>query len=139
MEELKVMLQTMEDRGLLLIDEIASGTNPSEGQALTRAIIDHLKACLCITLITTHFEGVAESDEVVNLQVTGLSEADLSQLDVQLRSADAKGRIDVIHHFMDYRLKRVDGRGDVPRDALHIAQMLGIGSDIIDRAKGYLQ
>ena len=138
MEALKTMLETKADRALLLIDEIASGTNPSEGQALTRAIIDTLKASLCITLITTHFEGVAEADDVVNLQVMGLSGADLSQLDSQLKSADAQGRIEVIHRFMDYRLKRVDGRGDVPHDALHIAQMLGIGSDIIETAKDYL-
>ncbi len=138
MEGLKTMLETKADRALLLIDEIASGTNPSEGQALTKAIVETLKTSLCITLITTHFEGVAESDEVVNLQVTGLSGADLSQLDTQLKAADAQGRIEVIHRFMDYRLKRVDGRGDVPHDALNIAQMLGIGSDIINKAKDYL-
>lgn len=138
MEALKTMLENRSDRSLLLIDEIASGTNPSEGQALTKALVDHLKTSLCITLITTHFEGVAEADDVVNLQVTGLSEADLSQLDIRLKEADDRGRIDVIRSLMDYRLRRVDGRGDVPREALNIAQMLGIGDEIIERAKTYL-
>ena len=139
MEELKTMLEECEDRALLLIDEIASGTNPSEGLALTKAIVDHLKQRECITLITTHFERVAEGDDIVNLQVTGLANADFSKLDTRLKTADAKERINVIREFMDYRLKRVDGRGDVPHDALHIAQMLGIGRDIIDRANEYLK
>ena len=138
MEELRAMLAECQDRSLLLIDEIASGTNPSEGLALTRAIVDHLKEEAVITLITTHFERVAEGDDVVNLQVTGLADADLSQLDVQLKAAGSQDRVNVIRRFMDYRLKRVDGRGDVPRDALHIAQMLGIDEDIIERAKEYL-
>ena len=139
MEDLKKMLDESKSRAMLLIDEIASGTNPSEGLALTKAIVDHLKHRDYITLITTHFERVAEEDEVVNLQVTGLAHADFSQLDTQLRTADAKGRIEVIRKFMDYRLQKVDGRGDVPHDALHIAQMLGIGSEIIDKAKEYLR
>ena len=139
MEALKVMLEQRQDRALLLIDEIASGTNPSEGQALTKALVDHLKTSLCIALITTHFEGVAEGEGIVNLQVTGLSGADLSQLDRRLREADAKGRLDVIRECMDYRLKRVEGKGDVPHDALHIAQMLGIDSRIIEGAKAYLE
>lgn len=139
MEDLKKMLDESQSRAMLLIDEIASGTNPSEGLALTKAIVDHLKHRDYITLITTHFERVAEEDEVVNLQVTGLAHADFSQLDSQLKTADAKGRIEVIRKFMDYRLQKVDGRGDVPHDALHIAQMLGIGSEIINRAKEYLR
>lgn len=138
MEELKRMLDESQPRALLLIDEIAGGTNPSEGLALTRSIIDHLKTKAYITLMTTHYElGPAEED-ITKLQVTGLAEADYSQLDTQLKAADARGRIDVIRRHMNYRLRPVDGGDNVPRDALHIAQMLGIGSDIIDRAKKYL-
>ncbi len=137
MEELKRMLDGSEAGALLLIDEIAGGTNPSEGQALTRSIIDHLKERAYITLMTTHYELGADED-IVRLQVTGLAEADLSQLDTQLKTASEKDRIDVIRRYMDYRLRRQEGQADVPRDALHIAQMLGIESDIIDRAKHYL-
>ena len=87
--------------------------------------------------MTTHYELGADED-IVRLQVTGLAEADLSQLDTQLKTASEKDRIDVIRRYMDYRLRRQEGQADVPRDALHIAQMLGIESDIIDRAKHYL-
>lgn len=139
MEELKIMLEESREKALLLIDEIASGTNPSEGLALTRAIIDHLKREAFITLITTHFERFSEDGGIVNLQVAGLANADLSRLDSMLKAADAKERVSVIRQFMDYRLQRVSGKADVPHDALHIAQMLGIGSDIINKAKDYLK
>ena len=43
MEELKEILDHSEDRSLLLVDEIASGTNPVEGLALTRSLVDYLK------------------------------------------------------------------------------------------------
>ena len=49
---------------LLLIDEIASGTNPVEGLALTRSLVDYLIDKPYITLITTHFEAVTEENGV---------------------------------------------------------------------------
>lgn len=139
MEELKTMLDQSEDRAMLLIDEIAGGTNPAEGLALTMSIIDHLKEKNYITLMTTHYELSGREDDIIRLQVTGLGDGDMSRLDTELMAADSKERINVIRRHMDYRLRKVSDRFDVPKDALHIAQMLGIGSDIIDRAKDYLR
>ena len=39
---------------------------------------------------------------------------------------------------MDYRLSPIENQGEVPKDALNIAKMLGISSDIIERAKEYI-
>ncbi len=139
MEELKSMLESSGSRSILLIDEIAAGTNPSEGLALTKSLIDHLKVRDYITLITTHYELGKDEEDIVRLQVTGLGEADLSRLDSELKNADPKARINVIRKHMDYRLRRAEGKSNVPQDALNIARMLGIESDIIDRAKDYLR
>ena len=139
MEELKRMLDDSGSRAFLLIDEIAAGTNPSEGLALTKSVIDYLKQKDYITLITTHYELGSEEDDIHRLQVTGLADADLEELDRELKTADSKERIGVIRSHMDYRLREAKSGADVPRDALNIAQMLGIGSDIIDRAKDYLR
>lgn len=139
MEELKQMLDGSEPGAILLIDEIAAGTNPSEGLALTKSVIDYLKTRDYITLITTHYElGVGE-DDINRLQVTGLGETDLDSLDAELHEVDSKGRIGVIRKHMDYRLRKATDGGDVPQDALNIARMLGIGSDIVDRAREYLR
>ena len=46
------------NRTLVLIDEIASGTDPKEGEALALATIEHLVANNVTFVITTHFNGV---------------------------------------------------------------------------------
>lgn len=139
MEELKEILDNSRERSLLLIDEIASGTNPVEGLALTRSLVDYLKVRNYISLITTHFETVTEDPEVRNMQVCGLAGADFSLLDREIRYASRKERINIISKYMDYRLRRVENQSEIPKDALNIAKMLGIGSDIIDRAKDYMK
>ena len=138
MEELKEIMDNSRDRSLLLIDEIASGTNPAEGLALTKSITDYLKQQPFIALITTHFETVTEDKDVVNMQVTGLANADFDRLDKELRYANRRERINIIQKYMDYRLTRVDNNREIPKDALNIAKMLGIDANIIEKAKQYL-
>ena len=138
MEELKEIMDNSRDRSLLLIDEIASGTNPAEGLALTKSITDYLKQQPFISLITTHFETVTEDPDVVNMQVTGLANADFDRLDKELRYANRRERIGIIQKYMDYRLTRVDNSREIPKDALNIAKMLGIDAKIIEKAKQYL-
>lgn len=139
MEELKEILDNSKERSLLLIDEIASGTNPSEGLALTRSLVDYLKKQPYITLMTTHFDSVTEDKDVKNLQVMGLAGADFDRLDKELRYAKRKDRINIISKYMDYRLAVVEDAAEIPRDALNIAKMLGIDRDIIERAKDYIK
>ena len=139
MEELKEILDNSRDRSLLLIDEIASGTNPIEGLALTKSITDYLKEQPYITLVTTHFEAVTEDRDVVNMQVTGLANADFDRLDKELRYANRRERINIIQKYMDYRLTRVDDSREIPKDALNIAKMLGIDANIIEKAKQYIK
>lgn len=138
MEELKEIMDNSLDRSLLLIDEIASGTNPVEGLALTKSITDYLKQQPFISLITTHFETVTEDADIVNMQVTGLANADFDRLDKELRYANRRERINIIQKYMDYRLTRVDNNREIPKDALNIAKMLGIDPNIIEKAKEYL-
>ena len=138
MESLKEMLDNGEDRSLFLIDEIASGTNPSEGFALTKGLIAFLKDRPYISLFTTHFDVNAEDDTIVNLQVAGLAGVDFGKLDKEIRYANRRERINIISKYMDYRLHKVTKNKNVPRDALNIAKMLGIEQEIIDSAKKYL-
>lgn len=139
MEELKEILDNSDDRSILLIDEIASGTNPVEGLALTRSLVDYLKNEPYITLITTHFEAVTEGNGVKNMQVRGLADVDFTKLDSELRYANRKERINIISKYMDYRLYTVEKQGQIPKDALNIAKMLGINKEIIDGAQKYIK
>ncbi len=139
MEELKYMLENSVERTLLLIDEIASGTNPVEGLALTRSLVDYLIKKPYISLLTTHFETVTETEGVVNLQVRGLADVDFNHLNSEIQYAKASERINIISKYMDYRLYRVEKQGEVPKDALNIAKMLGLSNEIIEGAKKYIK
>ena len=139
MEELKFMLDNSVDRTLLLIDEIASGTNPIEGLALSKSLVDYLIKKPYIALMTTHFETVTETEGVVNMQVRGLADANFTLLNREIQYAKKSERINIISKYMDYRLYRVENQGEVPKDALNIAKMLGISSEIIEGAQKYIK
>jgi DNA mismatch repair ATPase MutS len=139
MEELKEVLDNSRPRSLILIDEIASGTNPVEGLALTKSLIDYLREKPYITLITTHFDDVAGRNKVKNMQVVGLENADFNRLDKEIKYANRKERINIISKYMDYRLKTVERGDEIPKDALNIAKILGLNDEIINKAKEYLK
>ncbi|MDR1574256.1 MAG: hypothetical protein LBS24_08095, partial [Clostridiales Family XIII bacterium] len=142
MEGLNALLTGSGERALILIDEIAGATNPAEGRALTKGLIAYLSNKPCITLITTHFDhvaGAADGAEVVNYRVRGLSGADLGELATALKDAGADERIGAIAKLMDYRLVRVSGEHEIPKDALRIAEILGINAEILDLARGFME
>lgn len=139
MEELKEILDHGQKRSLILIDEIASGTNPTEGTALTKSLVDYLIEKPYISLITTHFESVTEREGIVNMQVRGLSDCNFELLNREIQYANRRDRINIISKHMDYRLYRVDNQTQVPKEALSIAAMLGINREIIEGAKKYMK
>jgi DNA mismatch repair protein MutS2 len=49
------MLERADEDSLVLLDEIGAGTDPEEGSALARAIIDALLDRGCLGLVTTHY------------------------------------------------------------------------------------
>ena len=139
MEELKEILDKGQERSLILIDEIASGTNPTEGTALTKSLVDYLIKKPYISLITTHFESVTERKDIVNMQVRGLADCNFTLLNREIQHANRRDRINIISKYMDYRLYRVDSEAQVPKEALSIAAMLGINKEIIEGAKKYMK
>lgn len=139
MEELREILDKSQEKSLLLIDEIASGTNPIEGLALTKSLIHYLMEHAYITVITTHFDHAAVGDKVHNMQVRGLADADFNRLAKELAHANRKERIEIVGRYMDYRLYSVKNEEQIPRDALNIARILGIYEEIIDYAREIMQ
>jgi len=112
MAELKEAIDNAKERSLILIDEIAGGTNPAEGLALTKGVAEYLEDKPYISLLVTHFDGICEN----NIQVAG--------------SADGR---------MDYRLFKTSKDKKVPRDALFTAKMLGVNDKIIEKARKHLE
>jgi DNA mismatch repair protein MutS2 len=48
------ILRQADARSLVLLDELGAGTDPTEGAALGRAILDHLDQIGCLAMVTTH-------------------------------------------------------------------------------------
>jgi dsDNA-specific endonuclease/ATPase MutS2 len=129
--------KNVNDRNLILIDELAGGTNPVEGYAITKSIIGYLSDKNSISVITTHFDKTA-GNEVQKLQVAGLKKIDLKQLEKELLDNPGKG-MDIITDNMDYHLIPADDDDKVPKDAINIAELMGLQKEIIDQAKNILK
>jgi DNA mismatch repair protein MutS2 len=54
MSRIGAVLRTANAQSLVLLDELGAGTDPTEGAALGRAILDELDRIGCLALVTTH-------------------------------------------------------------------------------------
>jgi len=107
------ILDECDERALVLLDEVGAGTDPAEGSALARAIMNHLVARRATTMVTTHHpelkQYAVETDGVRNASV---------EFDIETLSPT-------------YRLiVGLPGRSN----ALAIASRLGLSADIIGDA-----
>lgn len=123
-------------RGLILVDELARGTNPEEGYAISRAIVRYLKDKDSITLFTTHFSGITHEEGIEHLRVKGLKRVDFNQLRSELENQ--RVGMEHVQDYMDYRLERVEEDFDVPRDAINIARLMGLNQEILNWAEEIL-
>lgn len=127
--ELKDLLEHLETgRGLLLIDEFASGTNPLEGRALSKALANCLHKEPTFSIMVTHFNQVG-SAQMDHYQIKGLKPPEKD---------DTKFGIEGIKARMDYRLERVKDINQVPKEAVTIASLLGLKEDIINEARNII-
>jgi DNA mismatch repair protein MutS2 len=59
-ENLVAILDEATERSLVLVDEVASGTDPVEGSALARALVERLAQQARLTVVTTHYPELKE-------------------------------------------------------------------------------
>lgn len=123
------IMQCSNHRGLILIDELARGTNPEEGYAISRAIARYLKDKSSITLFVTHFSGITHEDGIEHLRVKGLKRIDFNKLKSEFENG--KIGIEYVQDYMDYTLERVEVYNDIPRDAINIARLMGLNEEIL--------
>lgn len=135
-KSIKECLKISDEKGLILIDELARGTNPDEGYAISKAIVNFLKSKKSIALITTHYDNIANTEDVVHYQVIGLSEIDYEELKEKI--SQSKNTMNIVSKYMDYRLKKVTKDTLVPRDALNIARLMGLEESIVADAERIL-
>lgn len=99
---------------LVLIDEIAADTDPTQGQALAQSILERLAECRAHVVVTTHFERLKAVPFV----------------DKRFRNAGVG--FDAENLVPTYRVSL-----DVPQGSsgFDIAQKLGLDPDVVERAR----
>lgn len=113
---------------LVLFDELARTTNPTEGRAIVCAMLEILKEYNIASFITSHYDNI--SVDCRRLRVKGLRDVIMER--VSVRNTDFISRN--IEKYIDYSLID-DSRNDVPHEALTIAEMMGVNEKLIRKAK----
>jgi dsDNA-specific endonuclease/ATPase MutS2 len=115
------------EKVLALIDEPARTTNPVEGLALVKALIQHLSKYKATSLVTTHY--TIDNAGCRRLRVKGLTTGQMP----------SRPSIEAIQDYMDYSLAEVQENDEVPQEALRIAEILEVDEDYLKLAKEHLK
>ncbi len=110
------IIDKVNKHSLVLLDELGSKTDPFEGQALAKAIIDYLERCNCIAMITTHYLSIKDYAK------------DNNSITLASMSFDEKDFKPTYHLLLN-----MVGRSY----ALEIASSLGLKKEIIDKAREF--
>ncbi|MGD8758884.1 MAG: endonuclease MutS2 [Anaerolineales bacterium] len=111
------VLERADNQSLVLLDELGAGTDPQEGAALARAILDTLIERSVTTLVATHYPELKTHAHATSGVRNANVEFDLESL------------------RPTYRLRiGLPGRSN----ALAIAERLGLDSGVVRRARGML-
>lgn len=105
-------------KDLVILDELGTGTNPLEGEALAKSVIEHIHSRCALSFITSHFSGVKtfalENNYIINASMI----------------------FDETNIAPTYKM-----RVGVPGKSygLLVAERTGIASNIIQRAKYFME
>ncbi|MDB4497720.1 DNA mismatch repair protein MutS [Gammaproteobacteria bacterium] len=124
MMQINTMLQVIESKNvLLLIDELARTTNPAEGRSIVCGLVDLLNEKNIASFITTHYDRIDVPCR--RLRVKGFSE------NIKVDKAQD------LEKFIDYSLVE-ETTNEVPHEAIRIAEMMGVDSKLLEKARYYL-
>jgi DNA mismatch repair protein MutS2 len=114
---LRSFLESVDEKSLVLLDELGSGTDPTEGAAMARAILEFLLKTGATCVVATHYPELKAWASLTD----GAANANMAFDYETLRPL--------------YKLSiGLPGRSN----AFAIAQRLGMPEDILEKARGYM-
>ncbi len=111
------IIKSIDDKSLVLLDELGAGTDPEEGSSLALAIIERLLEKNCFGIITTHYSKLKEF-AVVNDRIINVS------MEFDAKTLSPKYKLNV----------GIPGSSN----AIDIAKTLGLDDEIISKAVSHL-
>jgi DNA mismatch repair protein MutS2 len=111
-------LRVADEQSLVLLDELGAGTDPTEGAALGRAILDQLDRLGCRAMVTTHLGDL-------KTYAFGNDRAENAAVEFDVETLRPTYRLQIGQFGMS--------------NALKIARRLKLPRELIRRANGYLR
>ncbi|MBI3328989.1 MAG: endonuclease MutS2 [Nitrospinae bacterium] len=118
MRHIITFLREVDDRSLVLLDELGAGTDPAEGAALGIAILEHLHSRGAKTLVTTHHTPVKT----------------LAYLHPQMATAAMEFDSETLEPTFRVIVGRFGGS-----NALAISQRLGMPAEVLVTARSHME
>ena len=116
-QRLVTMLEKVDRRSLVLLDEIGTGTDPAEGSALALALLDQLRKLGPFVVVTTHYHLI---------KAYGMLHAKVENVSVAFDEKSGRPTYQLVYGHPG------------TSNALKIAADLGMPLEVLDTAKGYL-
>ena len=131
MQRLNHILQALKQGTdmLLLIDELARTTNPTEGKAIVCAVLDALQHLPCVAMVSTHYGPIPNA--VRRLRVKGFCEEKTDG------GNETQFDLSRIQACMDYSVIEENTAANPPAEALRIARLIGFDADVLKSAEQY--
>lgn len=118
MSHIAAILRTADAQSLVLLDELGAGTDPTEGAALGRAILDELDRIGCRAMVTTHLGDL-------KTYAFGNERAENAAVEFDVETLRPTFRLQIGQFGMS--------------NALKIARRLKVPRDLLKRAHRYLR